>query len=67
MEIFGNWREAEVISEQWRKVYKGERPHTSLSYQTPNEFKCDWEKQQRLSKSETMRKLAIPMAQGLEA
>ncbi len=65
MEIFGNWREAEVIAEQWRKFYNGERPHSSLSYQTPGEFKCDWEKQQSLSKSETMRKLAMPMAQGL--
>jgi len=65
MEIFGNWREAEIIAEQWRKFYNGERPHSSLGYQTPDEFKCDWEKQQRLSKSEMMKKLAMPMAQGL--
>ena len=64
MEIFGNWREAEVIAEQWRKFYNTERPHSSLSYQTPDEFKRDWEKRQRLLKSET-KKLAIPMAQGL--
>ncbi len=67
MEIFGNWREAEVIAEQWRKFYNTERPHSSLSYQTPTEFKRDWEKQQRLLKIETMRKLAMPMAQGLGA
>jgi hypothetical protein len=36
-----------------------------LSYQTPQEFKLDWEKRQRLLKSETKKKLAIPMAQGL--
>jgi putative transposase len=65
MEIFGNWREAVVIAEQWRKFYNAERPHSSLDYQTPNEFKLDWEKQQRLLKIETMRKLAMPMAQGL--
>jgi len=65
MEIFGNWREAEVIAEKWRKFYNSERPHSSLSYQTPEEFKRDWEKQQRLSKSETMKKLAMQMAQGL--
>jgi putative transposase len=47
MEIFGNWREAAVIAEQWRKFYNGERPHSRLDYQTPDEFKQDWEKQQR--------------------
>jgi len=65
MEIFGNLKEAEVIAEKWRKFYNTERPHSSLSYQTPDEFKCDWEKRHLLSKSETMRKLAMPMAQGL--
>lgn len=65
MEIFGNWREAAVIAEQWRNFYNAERPHSSLGYQTPNEFERDWEKQQRLLKSETMRKLAMPMAQCL--
>ncbi len=67
MEIFGNWREAVVISEQWRKFYNAERPHSSLSYQTPDEFKRDWEKQQRLLKTETRKNLAISMAQGLGA
>ncbi len=65
MEIFGNWREAEVIAEQWRKFYNSERPHSSLGYQTPDEFKRDWEKRQRLIKSATKKKLASPMAQGL--
>jgi len=65
MEIFGNLKEAKVVAEQWRKFYNAERPHSSLGYQTPDEFKRDWKKQQRLSKSETMRKLAITMAQGL--
>ncbi len=67
MEIFGNWREAVVISEQWRKFYNAERPHSSLSYQTPDEFKRDWEKRQRSLKTETSKKLAISMAQGLGA
>ena len=65
MEIFGNLKEAEVIAEQWRKFYNSERPHSSLGYQTPNEFKRDWEKRQRLFKYESMEKLASPMAQGL--
>ena len=65
MEIFGNWREARVISEKWRKFYNEERPHSSLSYQTPNEFKLDWEKRQRLLENEKMKNLASRMAQGL--
>jgi putative transposase len=65
MEIFGNWREAEVIAEKWRNFYNAERPHSSLGYQTPDEFKCDWEKQQRLLKYESRKKLANPMAQSL--
>ena len=65
MEIFGNLREAEVIAEQWRKFYNSERPHSSLGYQTPDEFKRNWKKQQRLLKNIRKQKLAIPMAQGL--
>ena len=65
MEIFGNWREAEVVAEKWRKFYNSERPHSSLGYQTPNEFKRDWEKSRRLLKWESREKLASPMAQGL--
>lgn len=65
MEIFGNWREAEVVAEKWRKFYNSERPHSSLGYQTPDEFKRDWERRQRLLKCESRKKLASPMAQGL--
>ncbi len=65
MEIFGNWNEAVVISEKWRKFYNGERPHSSLGYQTPDEFKQNWETQQRLLKWESRKKLANPMAQSL--
>jgi len=64
MEIFGNWREVAVIAEQWRNFYNTERPHSSLSYQTPNEFKRDWEKQ-RLLKTKSRKNLVIPVAQGL--
>ena len=65
MEIFGNWREAAVVAEQWRKFYNDERPHSSLDYQTPDEFKQDWEKRQRLLKWESRGKLASLMAQSL--
>lgn len=65
MEIFGNRREAGVVSERWRKFYNAERPHSSLDYQTPKEFKHEWERRQGLLKDEMSEKLAIPMAQGL--
>jgi putative transposase len=65
MEIFGNLKEAVVVAEKWRKFYNVERPHSSLGYQTPDEFKQDWEKWQRLLKCESREKLASPMAQGL--
>ncbi|MCP9496841.1 MAG: IS3 family transposase [Pyrinomonadaceae bacterium MAG19_C2-C3] len=63
MEIFGNWREAAVVSERWRTFYNSARPHSSLGYQTPKEFKLEWDKRQRTLKAETMKILAIPMAQ----
>lgn len=65
MEIFGNWREAAVVAEKWRKFYNLERPHSSLGYQTPDEFKNDWERRQRLLKWESREKLANQMAQSL--
>ena len=37
-EIFGSLWEARVVIEQWRLYYNAERPHSSLGYQTPNEF-----------------------------
>ena len=37
-EIFGSLREARVVLEQWRKHHNEERPHSSLGYQTPEEF-----------------------------
>jgi putative transposase len=37
-EIFGSLLEARVVIEQWRLEYNMERPHSSLGYQTPEEF-----------------------------
>ena len=38
-EWFGNSREAKVVIESWRRHYNEERPHSSLKYQTPVEFR----------------------------
>ena len=34
--------EAEIVVETWRKYYNSERPHSSLGYQTPDEFASTW-------------------------
>lgn len=38
-EWFRNRVEAKVVIEDWRRHYNHERPHSSLDYETPNEFK----------------------------
>jgi len=37
-EVFGNLLEAKVLVEEWRRQYNEQRPHSSLGYQTPQEF-----------------------------
>ena len=44
-EFFGNLQEARVILESWRVEYDERRPHSSLGYQTPNEYA--WRKTNR--------------------
>jgi len=39
-EWFRSRQEAKVIIESWRRHYNAVRPHSSLDYQTPNEFKA---------------------------
>ena len=39
-ELFGNLHEAPVILESWRVEYNERRPHSSLGYQTPNDYAC---------------------------
>lgn len=51
-EWFSSVKEAQVVIEKWRKFYNEERPHSSLEYLTPSEFK---------SKMENNKKLAIAM------
>lgn len=67
MEEFGNRREAAVIAENWRKYYNTQRPHSSLKYRTPEEFRRRWETEQTLLKEESTEKLANGMAQSLGA
>jgi putative transposase len=39
-EVFSSRAEAKVVIESWRRCYNEERPHSSLGYLTPNEFRC---------------------------
>ena len=39
VEWFRSRREAQVIIEAWRRRYNAVRPHSSLDYLTPHEFK----------------------------
>ena len=42
-EVFANLAEARVVTELWRREYNQERPHSSLGYRTPVEFRLAWE------------------------
>ena len=46
MEWFRNLNEAQVIIESWRHYYNEERPHSSLQYKTPTEFRREYERAQ---------------------
>jgi transposase InsO family protein len=39
MEVFYTLAETQVKAEIWRKEDNGIRPHSSLKYQTPNEYR----------------------------
>ncbi len=39
LEWFRTRVEAKIVIEQWRRRYNRIRPHSSLAYLTPNEFK----------------------------
>jgi putative transposase len=42
LEVFASVGEARVKLEEYRRQYNGERPHSSLGYRTPLEFKQAW-------------------------
>lgn len=45
LEIFGTVPGAQVTSDLWRRHYNEARPHSSLGYLTPKEFRMRWEAQ----------------------
>lgn len=48
-EWFSSVREAQVVIEKWRRFYNEERPHSSLGYLTPLEFKSRMENNKNLA------------------
>ena len=42
MEVYYSEAEAQTVHEEWRRRFNTERPHSSLKYQTPAEFKAQW-------------------------
>ena len=48
-EWFSSVKEAQVVIENWRKFYNEERPHSSLKYLTPSEFKSRMENTKSLA------------------
>jgi putative transposase len=48
-EWFSSVKEAQAVIEGWRKFYNEERPHSSLGYLTPLEFKSRTENNQSLA------------------
>lgn len=50
-EIFGSLLEAKVLVEQWRIEYNQDRPHSSLGYQTPEQYAACWSTPLRASPS----------------
>ena len=42
-ELYGSLLEAKVLGEGWRTEYNQLRPHSSLGYQTPEEFAACWQ------------------------
>lgn len=48
-EWFSSVKEAQVVIEKWRKFYNEDRPHSSLGYLTPWEFKSKMENEKSLA------------------
>lgn len=59
MEVFRNLEEAKVVIEAWRRRYNQERPHSSLGYLTPVEYRAQWERQQKAKAVNTQLSLSL--------
>jgi putative transposase len=60
LEWFCTVDEAKVVIEHWRRRYNEERPHSSLGYQTPHEFRGDYEHRDRNTANQAEEVWSIP-------
>ena len=66
MELFYSEAEAQTIVATWRRDYNTQRPHSSLNYQTPAEFRAAWDKQCALkSESPQSEQVSLSLSRGL--
>ncbi len=52
LELFHSVNEGRVVMENWRRYYNEERPHSSLGYQTPAEYRAAWLKKEKVESLE---------------
>ena len=62
--VFTSLASARIIIEDWRRDYNEVRPHSSLDYQTPDEFAAAWH---AAGEKETMPDAAAEPAMGRTA
>jgi putative transposase len=66
MELFYSQAEAQTIVAMWQREYNTQRPHSSLSYQTPAEFRAAWEQKCALkSESPQPEPMSLSLSRGL--
>ena len=66
MELFDSEAEAQTIVATWRRDYNTQRPHSSLNYQTPAEFRAAWDKQGALkSEAPQAEQVSLALSRGL--
>lgn len=59
MEWFRSRREAAILIETWRRHYNDVRPHSSLGYLTPSEFKRKYTDQKSDQRGPTSKELVV--------
>jgi putative transposase len=60
LEWFRTLAEAKVVIEAWRRRYNEERPHSSLGYETPHEFRRAYEQRCRNTADQPNEMWALP-------
>jgi putative transposase len=60
LEWFRTLAEAKVVIEAWRRRYNEERPHSSLGYETPHEFRRAYEQRCRNTSDQPNEMWPIP-------